>query len=101
MATKFQRILVGVDDSADALLAFKYALHQAKRDDAALYIVSVLEKDQMNVYQALDDDFVHGERQTLETHLQDYRQQAEAAGITQIHTLVAEGQSRGDLLSRT
>lgn len=91
MATKFQRILVGVDDSADALLAFKYALHQAKRDDAALYIVSVLEKDQMNVYQALDDDFVHGERQTLETHLQDYRQQAEAAGITQIHTLVAEG----------
>lgn len=91
MATKFQRILVGVDDSADALLAFKYALHQAKRDDAALYIVSVLEKDQMNVYQALDDDFVHGERQTLETHLQDYRQQAEAAGITQVHTLVAEG----------
>lgn len=34
MATKFNRILVGVDDSADALLAFDYAIHQAKQDGA-------------------------------------------------------------------
>jgi len=69
MATKFDRILVGVDDSADALLAFEYALHQAKRDEAELFIVSVLENDDMNVYEALNKDFVHGERRELETHI--------------------------------
>lgn len=91
MATKFNRILVGVDDSADALLAFEYALHQAKRDDAELFIVSILENDFMNVYQALDDDFVHGERETLEKHIQEYLKQAQDAGITKSHAMVAEG----------
>ncbi|MDT6981421.1 universal stress protein [Levilactobacillus zymae] len=91
MATKFNRILVGVDDSADALLAFEYALHQAKRDDAELYIVSVLESDDMSVYEALSKDYVHGERQALEQHIQDYQQQAQKAGLTKVHALVADG----------
>lgn len=91
MATKFKRILVGVDDSADALLAFEYALHQAKRDDAELYIVSVLEANNMNIYQVLDDDFIHGERQDLEVHVQQYLKQAQDAGVVKSHALVAEG----------
>ncbi|PTM22963.1 universal stress protein UspA [Lactobacillus sp. PFC-70] len=91
MATKFDRILVGVDDSADALLAFDYALHQAKRDDSELYIVSVLEENDVNIYQALDDDFVHGKRDTLVQHLQGYAEKAQNAGISKVHTLVAEG----------
>ncbi|MGP4116308.1 universal stress protein [Levilactobacillus zymae] len=92
MATKFNRILVGVDDSADALLAFEYALHQVKRDDAELYIVSVLESDDMSVYEALSKDFVHGERQALEQHIQDYQRQAKEAGLTKVHALVADGE---------
>lgn len=92
MATKFKRILVGVDDSADALLAFKYALHQAKRDDAELHIVSVWENNEMNVYEALNKDFIHGERQALEDHIQDYLKQAKDAGLTKVHALVADGE---------
>ena len=69
MATKFNRILVGVDDSADALLAFDYAIHQAKQDGAELVIISILENDEMNVYQALSKDYIHGERQELEQHI--------------------------------
>jgi len=92
MATKFDRILVGVDDSADALLAFEYALHQAKRDEAELFIVSVLENDDMNVYEALNKDFVHGERRELETHIKKYLKQAQDAGIQSVHALVAEGE---------
>lgn len=92
MATKFKRILVGVDDSADALLAFKYALHQAKRDDAELHIVSVWENNEMNVYEALNKDFIHGERQALEDHIQDYLKQVKDAGLTKVHALVADGE---------
>jgi len=92
MAKTFKRILVGVDDSADALLAFDYAIHQAKRDAAELIIVSVLEHDDMNVYQALDSDYVHGERDELKEHVQRYQQQAEAAGVADVRMVIAEGE---------
>ncbi|ETY73283.1 universal stress protein [Lactiplantibacillus fabifermentans] len=92
MSTKFNRILVGVDDSADALLAFDYAIHQAIQDDAELVIVSVLEDDEMNVYQALSKDFVHGERHDLEQHILKYQKQAQDAGVKNVHAMIAEGE---------
>ena len=36
---EIKRILVGVDDSEDALLAFDYAIERAKREDLELVIV--------------------------------------------------------------
>ena len=92
MSTEFKKILVGVDDSADANLAFKYAINQALQNDAELNIVSVLEDDDVNVYQALSKDFVHGERDTLEKHILEYKQQAETAGVKQVKAMVAEGE---------
>ena len=91
MAKTFERILVGVDDSPDALLAFNYATHQAKRDDAELIIVSVLENDDMNVYQALDSDYIHGEHRELEEHVATYQQRAFDAGVARVRMVVAEG----------
>jgi nucleotide-binding universal stress UspA family protein len=88
----FKRILVGVDDSADALLAFKYAIHRAKVDQAELVIVSVLENDDINVYQALSKDFVHGKYEDLEKHVLGYQHQAQAAGVAQVRTVVTEGE---------
>ncbi|AVK63821.1 universal stress protein UspA [Lactobacillus sp. CBA3606] len=92
METKFKRILVGVDDSADAMLAFDYAIQRAKETTAELVIVSILENNDMNVYEALNKDFVHGERSALEQHLLKYKQQAQAAGVKTVSTLIAEGE---------
>lgn len=92
MSTVFKRILVGVDDSADALLAFKYAIHQAKRDHAELVIASVLESENMNVYQVLDTDFVHGEYESLKRHIRKYQHQAEAAGVADVKMVISEGE---------
>ena len=36
--TEFKHILVGVDDSEDALLAFQYAIDTAKRRHAELHL---------------------------------------------------------------
>ncbi|WP_261809709.1 universal stress protein [Levilactobacillus humaensis] len=92
MTTIFKRILVGVDDSEDALLAFRYAIQQAKRDDAELVIVSVLEADKMNIYEALDKDYIHGEFDELEEHVREYQKAAESAGVVDVRMMVAEGE---------
>lgn len=85
------RILVGVDDSPDAQLAFRYAMNRAKQDSAELFICSVLESDEMSVYQIMSKDYVHGKRGDLENHLEDYRKLAEGSGVENVRTVIAEG----------
>lgn len=92
MAAKdYQKILVGVDDSADALAAFRYAIHRALADDAELVITSILESDDYSVFEAMDKDYVHGEAEALEQHIQDYRRLALKAGIKSVTAVIAEG----------
>lgn len=92
-----KHILVGVDDSPDALTAFQYALHRAKQEGTQLTIVSILEDDEMNVFQALDKDYVHGQRDDLQKHIEKYRTLAHDAGIKQVDAVIAEGDP-GDVI---
>jgi len=87
----FKRVLVGVDDSDDAQLAFRYAMRRCIRDDSTLIITSILENDEMNVYQALTKDYVHGERAELDKHILEYRDVALHAGVKKVEAIVAEG----------
>lgn len=89
--TKFKRILVGVDDSPDAQLAFRYAVSEARLSGASLVIASILENEEMNVYQALSKDYVHGERKELVAHLKEYRDLALRSGVKTVDTVVEEG----------
>jgi nucleotide-binding universal stress UspA family protein len=91
MKNNFKKILVGVDDSPDALLAFQYAMRRAIATEAELIIVSVLESNEMSVYQALSKDYVHGKRKDLENHLLKYQKLAHDAGVKDVHSVVAEG----------
>ncbi|WHQ52036.1 universal stress protein [Lactiplantibacillus plantarum] len=88
---EFKHILVGVDDSDDAQLAFRYAINRAKSDGAKLTIVSILEQDNMNVYEAMSKDFVHGQRKDLEEHVQQYKKLARDFGVTDVNAVVDEG----------
>ncbi|MFD1472124.1 universal stress protein [Companilactobacillus mishanensis] len=88
----FKRILVGVDDSEDSLLALKYAIHTAKEDKSELYIVSILESNDMNVFQVLDKDYIHGEREQLEEHILKFKNLAEKAGVEKVFAVVDEGE---------
>ena len=100
MASDYQKILVGVDDSRDALAAFQYALHRAKTDQAALIITSILESGEMNVYQVLSKDYVHGEREELERHVNEYVRLAEQAGSKDVRAVIAEG-NPGETIIKT
>ncbi|MHA8262170.1 universal stress protein [Lactobacillaceae bacterium Melli_B3] len=88
---EFKRILVGVDDSDDAILAFRYSIERAKRDDAQLILVSVLETEEINVFEALTKDYIHGEKSELEEHLQEYVKKAQDAGVKSVQGIVASG----------
>ncbi|WP_125566438.1 universal stress protein [Companilactobacillus insicii] len=87
----FDRVLVGVDDSEDAQLAFRYAMRRCIKDNSTMIITSILENDEMNVYQALTKDYVHGEREALEKHILEYRDVALKAGVKKVEAIVAEG----------
>ena len=87
---EFKHILVGVDDSDDAQLAFRYAINRAKSDGAKLTIVSILEQDNMNVYEAMSKDFVHGQRKDLEEHVLQYQKLARDFGVTDVNAVVDE-----------
>lgn len=91
MEEDFSHILVAVDDSADAQLAFRYAMNRAKKNKLNMTIISILEKGDMNVYQALNKDFVHGRREDLEEHIQVYKKVALDFGVENVDTIVAEG----------
>lgn len=91
LQSDFHHILVGVDDSEDAQLAFRYAIKVACQLKAKLIIVSILESDEMNVYQALNHDYIHGEREALVKHLEEYKQEALKAGVDNIETVISEG----------
>ena len=88
---EFKHILVGVDDSDDAQLAFRYAINRAKTDHAKLTIVSILEQDNMNVYEAMSKDFVHGQRADLEQHVLQYEKLAKQSGVEDVTSIVDEG----------
>ncbi|WP_125007775.1 universal stress protein [Lentilactobacillus kosonis] len=89
----FKRILVGVDDSEDAQLAFRYAIREARSSDATLIITSILEHEDMNVYEALDKNYIHGKRDELTKHIAKYRDLALRAGVKNVEMVIDEGEA--------
>lgn len=87
----YKHILVGVDSADDAQLAFAYAVKRAALDHARLSIVSIIETDNFNVYEALSKDHIVKTRAEVEAQLATYADAARAAGVVDVHTCVAEG----------
>ena len=90
---KFSKILVGVDDSQDAQLAFRFAMNRAKQDNAELDLVTIIEEDDINIYQALDKNYVKKNQSDVEKHLQGYKKIAQEFGIKIVNTFVSEGEA--------
>lgn len=88
---EINKILVGVDDSKDALLALDHAIEEAREHKAELVITSILESNELNVYQAMNADFIHGERKELEEHVLLYRKKAMDAGVKKVNVVIGEG----------
>ena len=90
---KFSKIMVGVEESPDALKAFHYAIQKAKEEQAELVIVSILEEKEINVYQSLDKNYWQEQLAKLDKH----QQEALANGIDKVSVIVNEG-NPGELI---
>ncbi|WP_290033066.1 universal stress protein [Ligilactobacillus cholophilus] len=95
-----RKILVGVDDSEDAQLAFRVAMQRAKELDATLYITSIIETDEMNVYQVLDVDYIHKSIDELNEHIKGYKKIALESGIKKVKTITAQGDAGETIIKK-
>ena len=85
---KFSKIMVGVEESPDALKAFHYAIQKAKEEQAELVIVSILEEKEINVYQSLDKNYWQEQLAKLEKQTEKYQQEALANGIDKVSVII-------------
>jgi len=88
---EFFSILVGVDESDNAQKAFRYAVKKASNEQTKLTIATVIESDEINVYQALDNDHLKAARKQHEENLLKYQQYALNQGVPGTELFVDEG----------
>ena len=91
-AKHFKHVLAAVDDSELGQLALVNAIHQAQEDGSKLTILSVFEADQMNVFDYFSKEKNAAAREDVEQALERYRQVAVDAGVSNIETLLSEGE---------
>lgn len=88
---EFFSILCGVDESDNAYKAFRYAVKKAANEHTKLTIATVIESDEINVYQALDDDHLKAARKKHEENLLKYQKYALEQGVPETELFIDEG----------
>jgi nucleotide-binding universal stress UspA family protein len=91
MGLKYSNILVAIDGSKEADRAFKKGIEIAKRNDANLLLIHVIDTRSFALIEAYDT--VIGERaeKLAKDMLENYLKQAEEAGITKVQYEIAYG----------
>lgn len=89
----FARILVAIDqdDSSSSINAFQFAVTLAFRNHAKLGIVSILELEDLNVFEALSPERRNEISDTLLADVNVYVKIAKEHGVAAIEGFVAEG----------
>lgn len=91
MGTKYQKILVAVDGSREAELAFRKAIGIAVRNQASLLLVHVIDTRTFAIVEAYDQEIAErADKYALEL-LEKYRQQALDSGLSDVAFLVEFG----------
>lgn len=97
MKMNSKKIMVGVDESPDALKAFRYAIQEARHEMAELLIVSILEEQKINVYQSMDKNYWEKEMEALKERCAAYKKEALEYGVVRVTALVDKG-NPGELI---
>ena len=91
MMKQYHRIQVAVDGSKEADLAFKKAISAAKRNNAALEILHVIDTRSFQNVSSFDSEMVEQVSNDAEEKLQNYYKQATEAGVKEVHYSIEFG----------
>lgn len=96
----FHRVLITIDedDRPSTTRAFRFALTMARDYGAQLGIASVLENEDISVYESLMPDKLHQRRENLQNVVKDYAAKAKAFGVENVRPIVAEGGDVDDVI---
>ncbi|PFP27806.1 universal stress protein UspA [Bacillus sp. AFS073361] len=84
MGLKYRNILVAIDGSKEADWAFKKGIEIAKRNDATLLLVHVIDTRTFALIEAYDTVVEDRAEKAAKDMLENYRKQAEDAGLTKV-----------------
>jgi len=90
MSLKYKNILVAVDGSEQADLAFKKAIAITKRNDANLFITHILD-DRFGAVSAYAPGIIDEVEVRGKELLESYEKEAKEAGLTKVETHLAHG----------
>jgi nucleotide-binding universal stress UspA family protein len=84
MGLKYQNILVAIDGSKEADWAYKKGIEIAKRNDATLLLVHVIDTRTFALIEAYDTVIGDRAEKLAKDMLENYLKQAEEAGLTKV-----------------
>ena len=100
MSLTYQNILVAVDGSNEADLAFKRAIQVAINNNGSqMYIVHVIDTRIFAVYESYNRDFAERANEMATEKLKGYEQRAIEAGVKKVETIIEYGSPK-DIIAR-
>lgn len=90
-AEEYKRIVIAVDGSQASLKAFKKAVQVAKRNDGDLIIAHVVDTKTISTAETYDQSMINRSESYASKLLNDYKQQAETAGVRKVETHIDYG----------
>lgn len=99
MVESYKNIVVAIDFSEKAKIAFERGIRIAKLTGATLHLVSVIDTHSFGSVEAYDLKYAKELKVKAAEHIDEYKQQAEQAGVTDVQTVVDEGSPKVILTS--
>ncbi|MGO1058327.1 universal stress protein [Planococcus sp. FY231025] len=90
MTLQYNTILVAIDGSKEAELAFKKSVAIASRNNAALHLVSIIDIS-FGSLEAYAREYARETKKSTEELLQRYKQEATEAGISNVNIIIELG----------
>ena len=87
----YKNILIAVDGSHEAEWAFNKAVDVAKRNDAKLTIVNIIDSRTYSSYEVYDAQFTEKSKGFSDELLKGYKEVASRAGVTNVETRLEFG----------
>ncbi|MCD2256466.1 universal stress protein [Agrilactobacillus fermenti] len=91
MLQQYKKILVAVDGSYEAELAFRKAVEVAKRNQAHLYLIHVIDTRAFQNVSSFDSAMVEQVTQTAKSTMEEYVKTANQAGLDDVSYSIEYG----------